>query len=82
MCLEGQPLEEAIELIKVLRILGADQQVNIDPLAFDRAQGEAHLDVWENQLARREPAFGLRVAYTLIGFGAVVVRHADGTDRG
>ncbi len=66
----------------MLRILRADEEVEIDEAAFRRRNVEPEFHVREDQLSAGQTAGRLVPQHLLVSIGHVVVRDRDGLDDG
>ncbi len=82
-CIEGQLSEEALRRLDVIGRLGIDEEMAIDPVALDRSEGQAQLDIWKDQIdARQTIVAKFGGAYLLISVEQIVVRNAQRADLG
>ncbi len=66
----------------MIRVLGTDEEVHVDPTASDRPDGQPHLDIGENQFTAAKTTGSLGLDDALVRLRAVVVRDAERSDWG
>ncbi|MDF0543789.1 hypothetical protein PX699_15665 [Sphingobium sp. H39-3-25] len=79
--MELQPGEDALHGGEMIRILRADEKVDIHETGFG-GHIEPDLDVWEDQIDVREPIGGLVAKNLLVGVGDIVICRSDGLNDG